>query len=710
MQQVHGLTPPNDNSVSLKKERYRVINSCLPCHRQKRRCDRKRPCSHCLKRCIAGRCVYEAPQDSESYKSSATNGLPEKNNELLRLRIAELEAALASYKARERGARVTATSASKKRRIVAPTEEQDADGAYYGRAYYLGGAAAPELLKRMLSLMPNDQSDLLFAYSGSSDSGSIPASASYMFPVLFPLTSTAGEMLQILRSLGRAEADSLLEAYFEIVDPLHHYVPAPWLLQRYESCWSENSEAEEPTAPQLALVFAVLALGDVISSNIRSSFFACISMQLLRISNFLANPTLDCIHTFSYLAVYQQHEGKLHEYWPILGLVIRLCQSMALHRDPDLLLNLPTEENELRRRAFWAVAAQETAISSMFGRPNGITFTDCKLPADISDETLFGGAETSAAHANEISYNLMTWELSTLTRDMLRTSDHGELSNDIDSLSETEQRIEQWLAARPVEFSHTVGNPSAETLSDPRRRQRYAQSICLRLIAKHDILVLYRKAALGSTLARARKPCFEAAFAISECWRELQDRFPRMARVTWMHWFRAFHAALICLVAIRESGRGSEFHSQAVACWMSFLRIFNRIKDQNRSIMSCARALSRLDAVWKAESLTKLESRRYSGSKNIRDSSDQLLISQNESGTETGNHDSASVNSRDLVNSIAHDDSSILPQPSPPMVSEFENNIVEGHTQRDFDSMTNLFDLDIQNWPAWFTNDESPNF
>jgi hypothetical protein len=73
-------------------------------------------------------------------------------------------------------------------------------------------------------------------------------------------------------------------------------------------------------------------------------------MQLLRISNFFASPSMDSIHTFCYIAVYLQHEGKLGEYWQLLGLVIRLAQSMALHRDPSLILNLSSEEGELRRR------------------------------------------------------------------------------------------------------------------------------------------------------------------------------------------------------------------------------------------------------------------------------------------------------------------------------------------------------------------------
>ena len=194
---------------------------------------------------------------------------------------------------------------------------------------------------------------------------------------------------------------AFLDIYYNPVDPLHHYVPVPWLLRR---CWDTDNLPEPQEA---ALVFAVLALGDLASSN-SNSWFLLSSMQLLRVSNFLASPSVDAIHTFCYMAVYLQHEGKLGDYWPMLGLNICLAQSMALHRDPSFIPNLSSEERELRRRNFWTIAAQKTALSSMFGRPNGTGFSDCPLPKDISDDELFGDKKSQPSECNAISYNRYT--------------------------------------------------------------------------------------------------------------------------------------------------------------------------------------------------------------------------------------------------------------------------------------------------------------
>lgn len=721
---------PDQDSYSPKKARYRVINSCLPCHRQKRRCDRKRPCSHCLKRHNTGQCAYEAVLEAEAGDSATGNIETDQNPEMLRRRVAELEAVVADYKARERNYATPGPRGRIGSNASSTEIEHDADGVYYGRGFYLGNAAAPDFLKRILSLTPDDQKDLVYAFLGSYDSGAAGCGGNYIFPTLFPVTCSVLDMLQTLQTLGREAADRLLEAYFEIVDPLHHYVPTPWLLQRYDRCWLPDHSGENVAAQELALVFAVLGLGDLVSSNSQAWFFICTSVQLLRTSNFLANPSLDCIHTFSYIAVYLQHEGKLGEYWPLLGLVIRLCQSMALHRDPAIILNLSKEEAELRRRAFWTVAAQETAISTMFGRPNGIGSSDCKLPADLSDDELFGEPPSTADWSiNEISYNLMTWDLGSLTREMLQTSNDGKVE-DFEKLASIESRIETWLATRPKPFLRTANKLTTDTMTTRADRRSYVQSICLHMIAKHDVLILYRKAAMSGDMPRARRPCLEAALSICECWQELQDHFPKMARITWMHWYRAFHAALICFVVISDGSCQSVDYTRATAAWMSCLRIFTRIKNQNQGVMSCWRALDRLNSVLKQEGHGQTPLRRYSWKKQVGDTSAQLLVpkvhSLNRNTGRSPNFDghpnpsalqedtareTAFGNSRDLLFTNTFDFGQIAPS-SASNGTVSASSADSGMPQEVFGSTTNsnIFDLDIQNWPAWLTNSNSPQY
>lgn len=731
---------------------------------------------------MTGACVYEAVAAADLESFGAEDSDLASENSILRSRIADLEAAVAEFRAQLRES--TAKPSRKRQRAesgpprtttttttASATTSSDKDGVYYGRSFYLGGPAAPDLLQRMMSLVPNGQTDILFAFSGGSNVSESSAtteastiSNDCMFPTLFPATHGVREMLGILEGMGRPFCDSLLDAFYDLVDPLYHYVPTPWLMQRYERCW----DAEHfPQAQEAALIFAVLALGDIMSGNTNSRFLLSASVQLLRISNFFATPSMDSIHTFCYIGVYLQHEGRLGEYWPMLGLVIRLAQSMALHRDPSLIAHLPAEEGEIRRRLFCTIAAQETALSVMFGRPNGIGFTDCKLPQDISDEELLEGSVTASTKngANEISYHRYTWELAEITRDMVEGAFLWNEPDDMSRVYAIESRIRTWFEALPSHFKFDIDAKQPEDFGSPESKRRYVQSLILYFIVNHNILVLFRKPVLTGASPAARKPCFEAAFAVVRSWKILQDNFPKMARVTWMHWFRAFHGALICLVAIRADGPRSEFRDRALYSWNSCLRVFARLKDQNGSILGCWRALSRLDVVVKKAIEGDRRARRYSNQKQLRDSSAQLLIvpapttgtavpdvePASPDGMQEDDQTGGNASDTSPVPLPGHSPPSLPPadalQPPPPSalstlgldsVSEVGSEAAPGSVTSSIDSFLpmafgvdptseggvgagmselmsgaldpHLFDMDIQNWPSWLTNQDSPQY
>lgn len=725
-----------DHSIARRPQvRRRIIQTCLPCHRAKRKCNRKKPCSQCLRRHTTGSCVYEAiaASDLELLESEDTDLAAE--NAALRSRLHDLEAAANEFREQLRETR--SLLAREQRKSTSPTlpgstARKDQDGIYYGRSYYLGGPAAPDLLRQMMSLLPDDQTDMLFAFSGSSNTSQPPINdASYLFPT-FPANYGVGQMLNILYEIGRPRADTLLDSYYDLVDPLHHYVPTPWLMQRYERCWDLEVL---PQPQEAALVFAILALGDLVSDNERSYFLLSASMQLLRISNMLAMPTLDTLHSFCYIAVYLQHEGKLSEYWPLLGLVIRLAQSLALHRDPSTISHLPPEEWEIRRRLFWIIVAQETALSLMFGRPYGIGFADCQMPKDISDEELFEGTTTDIREpaSTEISYHRLTWELGEITREIMDEAFGQAGSEDVTRLQSIEARVRTWFNSLPdkFKFDPKTRDPQ-EGCSNIESRKRFVQAALLHIIVNHDILVLYRKPLLASGNPDFRRPCYEAAFSIAEGWKVLQDNFPKMARVAFLHWFRAFHAALICFLAVRTEGPHSVYRDRALTSWNSCLRIFRRIQDQNTSILACWRALSRLDVVMKKEMEGERRIWRCSTQKEVQDSSYRLFIPR---ATSRPGHDSMSPSTRPepefrvqnssptrtppaaaypiepALRGAASGLPSVSTEPGPGVNLNGPAAGLDGSIELfGDDNNTNIFDFDFQNWPAWLTDRNSPNY
>ena len=463
----------------------------------------------------------------------------------------------------------------------------------------LDGAAVPDFSRHKASLASSDDNDMPSAYAHSSivlSQNNLPAP--YLFATNFPGSDGVKEILSMLNGLGRKVTDQSLDAYLELVDPIHHYMPVTCLRQRYNHCWSAE---DLPQAHEAALVFAILALGDLASQNLHSWFLMSASLQLLRISHFLASPTIDAICVICYFIVYLNYEGRLGEFWPVLGINIRLAQSMGLHRDPSILSNLPVAEAELRRRLFWTIAANETALSTVFGRPNGLGFFDCDLPENVSDSELFGGQKAKSSAANEVTFNRYLWELASVIRNMPQNMAECSFPVTTPKLKALELRLLAWFHGLPAPYRFDANARIPGALESARCRNQYVQSVIIHSIVQHGILVLYRNSVLSHKDMALKKPCFEAAFAISESWKILQDNFPRMVRGVCMHWFRAFHAALICLVIIRTDGEDSDYRVRALSCWKSTLQIFVRIKHQNESIMGCYRALDRLDIILKKE-------------------------------------------------------------------------------------------------------------
>lgn len=81
-----------------RRKRNRTMQSCLPCHTNKRRCNRGRPCERCLSLGITGNCVYETEDPNVTKKIDSTD--PASEIARLRDRIAELEGVVRILKGR----------------------------------------------------------------------------------------------------------------------------------------------------------------------------------------------------------------------------------------------------------------------------------------------------------------------------------------------------------------------------------------------------------------------------------------------------------------------------------------------------------------------------------------------------------------------------------------------------------------------------------
>ncbi|KPI37731.1 uncharacterized protein AB675_142 [Cyphellophora attinorum] len=575
----------------------------------------------------------------------------------------------------------------------------------------MGGTSAPTLLQRMISLAPNNSSDLLFAFFGGTD-GQTVTSDRDLFGQMFPAHYGVPEMVGLLHAMGKEQLEQHLDS------------------AKFERCITADSL---PPPQEVALIFAILALGDLVGPDESSWQFISASLHLLRISKFLTMPSLDTVATFSYIAVYLQHEGRLNEYWPLMGMVIRIAQSMGLHRDPRWISNLSREEAEVRRRIFHTIAAQETALSIMFGRPTGLGYFDTDLPEDISDDHLFGGdVNHSVAYPHEISYNRCTFQLMEIIRTVVQDSTSDIHKFDLARARSGQKRILDWFETLPALLQHDGSVMHAHGLVGVEERARCVQSLVLHMIVNHSILVIFRKPLLETSSPEAAEPCFRAAIAISASWKVLQDSFPKMASITFMHWFRAFHAALICLVAIRAPNTTPTIRDEATSAWHSCKRIFLRLGQQNESMKCCSRALQRLDPLLKTGVSTRRRKSTASTQKVAVDSSSQLRVGRAPDPNAGMNSDAGGTYSAlapadfeavaGLSAEILDTQIPVFDQQSTPSTQNgmdygqvFQSVITEptlantglAPDEHLYGVMhADIFDMDANNWPSWLINDQ----
>ncbi|OKL60998.1 hypothetical protein UA08_03670 [Talaromyces atroroseus] len=93
------------------------------------------------------------------------------------------------------------------------------------------------------------------------------------------------------------------------------------------------------------------------------------------------------IEAMMLLVVYHLRSATSHGLWYMIGLAMRTCIDLGLHRKSSAA-RLDPYTVQLRRRLFWSVYYLERAISLSLGRPCSISdrHIDVELPLDVNDD------------------------------------------------------------------------------------------------------------------------------------------------------------------------------------------------------------------------------------------------------------------------------------------------------------------------------------
>jgi hypothetical protein len=134
----------------------------------------------------------------------------------------------------------------------------------------------------------------------------------------------------------------------------------------------------------IGLLFAVLASGCQCSTlprkerELTSQVYICCSFECLRFTNFLSHATLENIQTLLILGNVISNNMNAGVAWSLMGLTVRLSQTLGLHRicPPST----PLQTKITRSKVWWALLWQDSLLSISYDRASSTTTIDHTVP------------------------------------------------------------------------------------------------------------------------------------------------------------------------------------------------------------------------------------------------------------------------------------------------------------------------------------------
>ncbi|PYH94539.1 hypothetical protein BO71DRAFT_475767 [Aspergillus ellipticus CBS 707.79] len=348
--------------------RKRIPKSCKRCHRRKQRCVGYPTCSGCE----AAKQPCLRSESAPSWHHAMSKGALVHRIEVLE---AQLSAALEQIPS-DAAVLEQPTGASHRnddsQSGIAPLMELGHDGSE--NQAYLGSSSGLSIAEDLGSLVQNavwvrsipingsDQSDSVSIDVGSGGQGvTIPDEA----VGLRLLNAYFRDMHTRLPFLDRAE---LLD--------LHAMV------QRNPRSSPDNQSGRFKIFMVYAIGAAILQMTETYDATPPSAFLAT-ALQLEPTAKESQHARIEAIML---LVLYHLRTSSASKVWYLIGLAMRICIDLGLHRGSQYQKMNP-HRGQMRRRLFWSVYLVERYISWSLGRPFSIAEEefDADVPADVED-------------------------------------------------------------------------------------------------------------------------------------------------------------------------------------------------------------------------------------------------------------------------------------------------------------------------------------
>ncbi|KAH4001225.1 hypothetical protein HBH70_008690 [Parastagonospora nodorum] len=387
--------------------------SCVTCRRRKVKCDKRHPCSNCTRAKIE--CIFPGPGRAPRKSRKPADA------ELLE-RLRRLEGVVSSLNAqveeheqeaaeREKGSEAghpecpfsngkTNPNDASEPRVVLDNSVEGLENRFgrlvveKGRSRYINNSFWASLnnevedLKSVL-IEPSDDED-----EAHSPNSSNPSSQHQGF--VFGYSSSNVDM-QTLHPL-EMQAHQFWLAFKENVDPLVKVLHIPTFEPVFYNAVAHPDKVPKTLEPLLFAVYygAVTSTtpeecrerwGEDRTTMLNRYRFGL--EQALARANFLYCDEIVILQAFIIFLILLRRNDDARKIWTLTGLVVRIAQTLGIHRD-GTHFKLPPFEIESRRRLWWQVCILDARSSEDHGCDPTIVEAqyDTKMPLNVNDDDL----------------------------------------------------------------------------------------------------------------------------------------------------------------------------------------------------------------------------------------------------------------------------------------------------------------------------------
>lgn len=382
------------------------LRSCLTCRRRKVRCDKKSPCSNCVRAKIE--CIFPGP--GRAPRKSRKPPDAELLDRLRRLEgvVSSLNAQVEEHEQeavhREKGRTSSAEDGAcpyvNGNLTVAVDNSVEGLENRFGRLVFEKGRSR-YITNSFWASLNNEVEDLkAILIEPSDDEDDMPtpgsSSASQSQGFVFGYSSSKVDMQQLHPS--ESQARQFWEVFKENVDPLVKVLHIPTFEFVFDQAASQLNKVSKALEPMLFVIYYG-AVTSTTPAECREKWGEERNTLLLRYrfgieqglarANFLYCDQTLVLQAFIFFLILLRRNDDARKIWTLTGLVVRIAQTLGIHRDGSHF-DLQPFEIEMRRRLWWQVCILDVRSSEDHGCDPTIVEAsfDTKMPLNVNDSDL----------------------------------------------------------------------------------------------------------------------------------------------------------------------------------------------------------------------------------------------------------------------------------------------------------------------------------